>query len=82
MNIQKLSIPVTMAATLLVCLLTAAGSYYKAMADIREEFHVIRLEREQQYAKKEELLRFESKIDTLRDDVAELKGILRQSLRR
>lgn len=81
MNVSKLSVPVTMVGTLVVCILSAAGSYYKAMADINAQFVVLRLEREQGFVKKEEMARVDGKLDTIREDLAEIKGYLKSQRR-
>lgn len=58
--------------------LTAYGSYLKAFSDIQAQIAASRLDAEREFAKKEELKPVNDKLDSIIEDLGEIKGFLRQ----
>lgn len=56
---------------------TAYGSYLKAFADVQAQMAAMRLDAEREFAKKEELRQVNEKLDSIREDLGEIKGFLK-----
>lgn len=57
-------------------LLTPVGAYHKAMSDMRVEIVNVRLERERDFVKKDDLQKLIEKVDKVAEDVAVMRGYL------
>ncbi len=78
MDITKISVPIVLAVSLAGYAITGFATYYSSLEDVRTKIHEVRLEREQNFVKKDEMKEMAHKLDKIAEDVATIRGYIQR----